>query len=118
MRYAFGLDGLSMPLVLLTTFLTTVAVLISWRIDLRPRAYFAWLLLLETSVLGVFTALDLLVFFLFWELELIPMFLLISIWGHGDRRKLLRAQVRPLHRLRLRLHAGRLPGAWRRGRLL
>ena len=85
-RYAFGLDGLSMPLVLLTTFLTTVAVLISWRIDLRPRAYFAWLLLLETSVLGVFTALDLLVFFLFWELELIPMFLLISIWGHGDRR--------------------------------
>ena len=85
-RYAFGLDGLSAPLVLLTTFLTTVAVLISWRIDLRPKEYFAWLLVLETSVLGVFTALDLLVFFLFWELELIPMFLLISTWGHGDRR--------------------------------
>ena len=85
-RYAFGLDGLSAPLVLLTTFLTTVAVLISWRIDLRPKEYFAWLLVLEASVLGVFTALDLLVFFLFWELELIPMFLLISTWGHGERR--------------------------------
>ena len=85
-RYAFGLDGLSMPLVLLTSFLTTVAVLISWRIDLRPKEYFAWLLVLESSVLGVFTSLDLIVFFLFWELELIPMFLLISTWGHGARR--------------------------------
>jgi NADH-quinone oxidoreductase subunit M len=85
-RYAFGLDGLSMPLVLLTSFLTTVAVLISWRIDLRPKEYFAWLLILEASVLGVFTSLDLLLFFLFWELELIPMFLLISVWGHGARR--------------------------------
>ena len=83
--YAFGVDGLSMPLVLLTTFLTTVAVLISWRIDLRPKEYFAWLLILETAVLGVFTSLDLLFFFLFWELELLPMFLLISIWGSGNR---------------------------------
>ena len=85
-RYAFGVDGLSMPLILLTSFLTVVGVLISWRIDLRPKEYFAWLLILETSVLGVFTSLDLLFFFLFWELELIPMFLLISIWGHGERR--------------------------------
>jgi len=83
--YAFGVDGLSMPLVLLTTLLTTVAVLVSWRIDLRPKEYFIWILVLETSVLGVFTALDLIFFFLFWELELIPMFLLISIWGSGNR---------------------------------
>ena len=84
-NYAFGVDGLSMPLVLLTAFLSVVAVLVSWRIDLRPKEYFAWLLVLETSVLGVFTSLDLILFFLFWELELIPMFLLISIWGSGNR---------------------------------
>ena len=83
--YALGVDGLSMPLVLLTTLLTAVAVLVSWRIDLRPKEYFIWILVLETSVLGVFISLDLIFFFLFWELELIPMFLLISIWGSGNR---------------------------------
>lgn len=84
-KYHLGVDGLSLPLVLLTTFLTVVAVLISWNIDLRPKEYFAWLLVLETGILGVFTALDLLLFFLFWEVELVPMFLLISIWGTGRR---------------------------------
>ena len=84
-KYAFGVDGLSMPLVFLTALLTVVAVLVSWRIDLRTKEYFAWLLVLETSVLGVFTSLDLIFFFLFWELELVPMFLLISIWGSGNR---------------------------------
>lgn len=83
--YAFGVDGLSMPLVLLTAVLSTVAVLVSWNIDLRPKEYFVWLLVLQTSVFGVFTALDLIFFFLFWELELIPMFLLISTWGSGNR---------------------------------
>ena len=84
-KYALGVDGLSMPLVLLTSLLTVVAVLVSWKIELRPKEYFAWLLVLETSVLGVFSALDLLFFFAFWELELLPMFLLISIWGSGNR---------------------------------
>ena len=83
--YAFGVDGLSIPLVLLTTLLSVVAVLISWRIDLRPKEYFIWLLVLETAVLGVFTSLDLLFFFFFWELELLPMFFLISVWGSGNR---------------------------------
>ena len=83
--YAFGVDGLSMPLVLLTGLLTTIAVLISWRIEVRPKEYFAWLLVLETSVLGVFTSLDLIFFFIFWELELLPMFFLISVWGSGRR---------------------------------
>ncbi len=85
LNYAVGLDGLSLPLVLLTAFLGLVAVLISWRIDLRPREYFAWLLVLETSLLGVFSALDLVLFFLFWEIELIPMYFLITIWGSGNR---------------------------------
>jgi NADH-quinone oxidoreductase subunit M len=85
-QYALGVDGLSMPLVLLNGLLATVAVMISWHIDLRPKEYFAYLLILEASVFGVFMALDLLLFFLFFELELIPMFLLISIWGSGKRR--------------------------------
>ncbi len=84
LQYLVGVDGLSLPLVLLTAFLGLIAVLISWRID-RPREYFAWLLVLETSLLGVFSALDFVLFFLFWEIELIPMYFLISIWGSGNR---------------------------------
>jgi len=85
LSYTVGLDGLSLPLVLLTAFLGLVSVLISWRIDLRPREYFAWLLVLETSLLGVFSALDFVLFFVFWEIELIPMYFLISVWGSGNR---------------------------------
>ena len=84
-NYAVGLDGLSLPLVALTAFLSLVAVLISWRIDMRPKEYFGWLLVLEMSLLGVFSSLDLLMFFIFWEIELIPMFFLITIWGSGNR---------------------------------
>jgi len=84
-HYHLGVDGLSLPLVVLTAFLGFLVVLISWKIDLRPREYFAWLLLLETSILGVFCSLDLLLFFLFWEIEVIPMYFLISIWGTGRK---------------------------------
>ena len=76
---------MSLPLVILMTFLGFLVVLISWKIDLRPREYFAWLLLLETSILGVFCSLDMLLFFLFWEIEVIPMYFLISIWGTGRK---------------------------------
>ena len=85
LQYVVGLDGLSLPLVLLTAFLGLVAVLISWRIEMRPKEYFAWLLVLETSLLGVFSSLDFIFFFLFWEIELIPMYFLISVWGSGNR---------------------------------
>jgi len=84
-QYFVGVDGLSATMVLLTGLLFVVAVLISWNITLRPREYFAWLLLLETSVMGVFVAQDLILFFLFWELELVPMYLLIAIWGSGRK---------------------------------
>lgn len=84
-HYHLGVDGLSLPMVILTTFLGFLAVLVSWKIQLRPREYFIWLLLLETSILGVFCSLDLVLFFLFWELELVPMYFLISIWGGGRR---------------------------------
>ena len=71
--------------MILMTLLGFLVILISWKIDLRPREYFAWLLLLETSILGVFCSLDLLLFFLFWEIEVIPMYFLISIWGTGRK---------------------------------
>ena len=83
--YHLGVDGLNLPLVILTAILGFLVVLISWKIDIRPRQYFAWLLLLETSILGVFVSLDLLLFFLFWEIEVIPMYFLISIWGTGRK---------------------------------
>jgi NADH-quinone oxidoreductase subunit M len=84
-RYSLGIDGLGLTMVLLTTFLFAVAVMISWNIELRTKEYFAWILALETGVLGVFTAQDLILFFLFWEVELVPMYFLISIWGTGRK---------------------------------
>ena len=80
-HYFLGIDGLSLPMVLLTTLLGFLAVLISWNIEHRVKLYFAVLLILETGILGVFTALDFVLFFLFWEVELLPMFLLIAVWG-------------------------------------
>lgn len=85
LEYHIGVDGLSLPLVVLTTFLTVASVLVSFGITMRPRLYFACLMLLTTSVVGVFVALDFLLFFLMWELELFPMFLLIAIWGSGRK---------------------------------
>ncbi|MGK2966823.1 MAG: complex I subunit 4 family protein [Tepidiformaceae bacterium] len=85
LQYHLGVDGLSMPLLVLTTFLTLASVLVSFSVTLRPRAYYACLMVLAASVLGVFASLDFLLFFLFWELELVPMFLLIAIWGSGRK---------------------------------
>ena len=79
------MDGLSAPMVLLTGLLGLCAVLASWRIQFRVKEYFVWLLVLQTAVMGVFASMDFLLFFLFWELELLPMYLLISIWGSGRK---------------------------------
>jgi len=84
--YFVGLDGLSLPMFLLNAFLVFLAVLVSWNTTVRPREYFALMLVLESAVAGVFASLDFFLFFLFWELELAPMFLLIGIWG-GARRE-------------------------------
>jgi len=84
-NYHLGVDGISLPLLLLTTLLGFLVVLISWKVELRVRQYFIWLLILETSILGVFCSLDLLLFFIFWEIEVIPMYFLISIWGSGRK---------------------------------
>ena len=84
-NYHLGVDGLSLPLVVLTGFLGFLAVLVSWKIEHRAKEYFIWLLVLETGIMGVFTSVDLLLFFLFWEVELVPMYMLISIWGTGRK---------------------------------
>ncbi len=80
-RYTLGMDGISLLLVLLTAFLQVIAVLISWQTERHPAFFFALILLLGTAINGVFLALDLVLFYLFWELMLIPMFALIGIWG-------------------------------------
>lgn len=84
-QYFLGVDGLSLPLVLLAGILGLASIFASLGIKHRVREYFVWFFVLQTSVMGVFTALDFIVFFLFWELELVPMFFLISIWGSGRK---------------------------------
>jgi NADH-quinone oxidoreductase subunit M len=86
MRYTLGVDGLSLVLVLLTTLLSAVAIFYSWvPITTRVKEYYVALLLLMVGMLGVFVALDLFLFYVFWEISLIPMYLVIGIWG-GPRR--------------------------------
>ena len=81
-----GIDGLSLPLVLLSTFVFVLATVASWKIDRHVNGYFALILLLEAGVLGSFLSLDLLLFFVFFELSLLPMYFLIGLWG-GPRRE-------------------------------
>jgi NADH-quinone oxidoreductase subunit M len=83
--YHVGVDGISVPMVLLTALLTPLALLISFNIKERVRAYLILFLMLETGMLGVFLALDLIVFFVFWEIGLVPMYFLINQWGGKER---------------------------------
>jgi NADH-quinone oxidoreductase subunit M len=84
--YYLGVDGLSAPLILLTTFITPLVIVAGWdSIKNRPAQYFAAFLILEGLMIGVFSALDGLLFYVFWEAMLIPMFLIIGVWG-GERR--------------------------------
>src|SRR5574338_621540 len=80
-----GVDGLSLTMVLLTTLLTPLAILASFNITDRVKAYMMLFLFLETGMLGVFMALDLLIFFVFWEVGLVPMYFLINQWGSANR---------------------------------
>jgi NADH-quinone oxidoreductase subunit M len=84
--YYLGVDGISMPLILLTTLITVPVILAAWTvIDQRPAQYFAAFLIMEGLMVGVFAAVDALLFYFFWEAMLIPMFLIIGVWG-GPRR--------------------------------
>ncbi len=85
-RYSLGMDGIGLLMVLLAAFLHLIAVLAAWPLDRHAPQFLGLLLLLETGLMGVFLAIDLVLFYIFWEVMLIPMFLLIGIWG-GERRR-------------------------------
>ncbi len=85
-HYSLGLDGISLMLVLLTAFLNIFCVLISWKaIEAKVGSFFFFILFLEGVLAGLFLANDLLLFYLFWEIQIIPMFFLVGIWGHANR---------------------------------
>ena len=83
--YALGVDGLSLPMVMLTPLLSFLCIFVSWKIDRGVKGYFALFLLLDTGMIGVFLALDFFLFFVFWELMLLPMYFLIGMWGGPQR---------------------------------
>ncbi len=86
LNWSLAVDGLSMPLVLLTGLINTLAIFAAWKVTNKPRLFYGLMLALYSAQLGVFVAQDLLLFFLMWEIELVPVYLLISIWGGQKRR--------------------------------
>lgn len=84
-RFGIGLDGISLPLVLLTKLMVPIAILASWKVKEHQRPFMVLYLLLDLALTGTFLATDIFLFYVFWELTLIPMFLLIGVWGSGDR---------------------------------
>lgn len=86
LNWSVGVDGLSMPLVFLTGLINTLAIFAAWKVTNKPRLFYALMLVMYSAQLGVFVAQDLLFFFLMWEIELVPVYLLIAIWGGPKRR--------------------------------
>jgi NAD(P)H-quinone oxidoreductase subunit 4 len=86
LNWSLAIDGLSMPLVVLTGLVTTLAILAGWQVKEKPRLFYGLMLVMFSAQLGVFCAQDLLQFFLIWELELVPIYILIAIWGGPKRR--------------------------------
>lgn len=85
--YTLGVDGLSLPMVVLNGLLFLLCVLSSWHIEKKVKAYFSLMLILQSSIFGVFFALDFFLFYIYWEVMLIPMFFLIALWGGEDRER-------------------------------
>ena len=86
LSWSVGVDGLSLPLVLLTGLITTLSIFAGWQVKEKPRLFYFLMLIMYSAQIGVFVAKDMLMFFFMWELELIPIYLLISIWGGPKRR--------------------------------
>ncbi len=86
LNWSVAVDGLSMPLVLLAGLINTLAIFAAWKVTNKPRLFYGLMLVLYSAQIGVFVAQDLLLFFLMWEIELVPVYLLISIWGGQKRR--------------------------------
>ena len=85
LNWSVAVDGLSMPLIVLTGFVNTMAIFAAWNVTQKPKLFYALMLLLYSAQIGVFAAQDMLLFFIIWELELVPVYLLISIWGGPQR---------------------------------
>ncbi len=85
-QYHLGIDGISVTMVILTALISTICIIASWNIEKQLKGYFILFLLLETGMMGTFVAIDFFLFFIFWELMLLPMYFLIGIWG-GPRRE-------------------------------
>lgn len=83
--YILSVDGLSLPMVILTSLLCFIGIFVSWKIDYAVKGYFALFLLLDTGIMGVFVSGDLFLFYIFWEVMLLPMYFLIGIWGGPQR---------------------------------
>ncbi len=86
LNWSVAVDGLSMPLILLTGLINTLAIFAAWRVTKKPRLFYSLMMVMYAAQVGVFVAQDLLMFFLMWEIELVPVYLLISIWG-GEKRR-------------------------------
>jgi NAD(P)H-quinone oxidoreductase subunit 4 len=86
LNWSLAVDGLSMPLIVLSGLVTTLAILASWKVNRKPRLFYFLMLVLYSAQMGVFAAQDVLLFFLMWELELVPVYILIAIWGGQKRR--------------------------------
>ncbi|NJS13125.1 MAG: NADH-quinone oxidoreductase subunit M, partial [Microcoleus sp. CSU_2_2] len=86
LNWSVAVDGLSMPLIVLTGLINTLAILAAWRVTQKPKLFYFLMLAMYSAQIGVFAAQDLLLFFLIWELELVPVYLLISIWGGAKRQ--------------------------------
>ena len=84
-QYFIGIDGLSMPMVILTALLSFICILVSWNITDKPLGYFSLFLLLDAGMMGVFLSLDFFLFYIFWEVMLLPMYFLIGMWGGPQR---------------------------------
>lgn len=86
LNWTLSVDGVSMPLVLLAGLVTTLAILAAWQVDHKPRLFYFLMLVMYAAQIGVFVAQDIILFFIMWEIELVPVYLLVSIWG-GQRRR-------------------------------
>ena len=108
-RYQMGVDGVAVLLIVLTTLLGVIAALSSWNyIQKREKEYYVLLLLLQTAVVGVFTSMDLFLFYLFFEVSLVPMYFLIGIWGRREP-PLCSDQILSVHARRISRHAAGCP---------
>ncbi|MBD2138480.1 NAD(P)H-quinone oxidoreductase subunit 4 [Anabaena sp. FACHB-1237] len=86
LNWSVAIDGISAPLVLLAGFVTTLSIFSAWQVDRRPKLFYFLMLMLYSAQIGVFAAKDLMLFFIMWEVELVPVYLLVSIWGGQKRR--------------------------------